>query len=215
MSYKTVFDLRSNIEQARSVALGSKRSKLIGTGVDELRGFSTRQVRWFINELCSFGPCKYLEIGTWAGSTLIPAIYKNECEGIGIDNWSQFTPKELGGFDARVELQKNLTKYQLNPTMLSGDCFWESIMKMPLVKDINVFMYDGLHDAEPTQKAIEIYGKLCAQPFILLVDDLELEPSVRIGLSKALMSFRCHDAWELTKAQGFHEGVWVGILESR
>src|SRR5271167_4709882 len=54
-------------------------------------GMSGRKYRYFINNLIEPFPApRYLEVGSWAGSTLCSAIYGNDVDAVAIDNWSQF-----------------------------------------------------------------------------------------------------------------------------
>jgi hypothetical protein len=213
LSYETAESLKQIVEESISRA-ESLKSK-IPAEVANLRGFSSQKIRHLLNNLCSFGECKYLELGVWSGSTLIPALYKNDCEALGIDNFSQFQEKEAG-FNGRDELNDRLNKYtheiQAN-CIWPEDCFDDSALSMGDSKKWNVFMYDGDHSAEATQKAIELYGKKCAQPFILVVDDFDLAPSIWQGLQKALNSFTIHHHREFKKETGWHMGLWVGVLE--
>ncbi len=56
-----------------------------------LQGMSGRKYRLFINNLiASIEDARYLEVGTWMGSTLCSAIHGNKVRALAIDNWSQF-----------------------------------------------------------------------------------------------------------------------------
>lgn len=194
------------------------RSK-IPQDVAVLRGMSSQKIRHFLNNLCGQGACTYLEIGTWAGSTFIPALYKNACKGISIDNWSQFTAAENGGFDPRSAFYENLDKYEsqflFKPTLIDGDCHMASTQA--LVREHakpNVFFYDGNHDSYSTRKSIIDYGYLCTQPFIMVVDDWQLTPSVEEGTRRALEYFEVYKSWQFKKEMGdYHEGLWVAVME--
>lgn len=210
MSYKTVEELKTIVTESilKSKSLVSK----IPHEVANLKGFSSPKIRHLLNNLCSYDPCNYLEIGIFTGSTFIPAIYKNECKAIGIDNYSQFQ-KEQMGYDAREILNQNLLKFgsDLGQYEIQNKNCFDYSFDLPKP---NVFMYDGAHDAQATQTGIEVYGKAAHQPFILIVDDIELDPSIWEGFKKALNSFTIHTYKELKKSEGFHEGLWVGVVEA-
>lgn len=210
MDYSTIENLKTIVEESIS---GAERfhSKL-PPEIFNLRGFSTPKIRHLLNNLCSYGNCRYLEIGVWAGSTLIPALWKNNARSQAIDNYSQFGPQEAG-FDAQKTALELIAKHKEEigrQGIWNGDC-----MNLPdeVIKPANVFLYDGDHSAEMTEKAIVKYGKRCGQPFILLVDDLELSPTIWLGLQKALNTFTVHKYIELKKSEGYHEGLWVGVVE--
>jgi hypothetical protein len=66
----------------------------IGSLPDFIRlidGMSGQKYRTFINNLVGSHPdARYLEIGSWAGSTATAALYGNSVKAVCIDNWSQF-----------------------------------------------------------------------------------------------------------------------------
>lgn len=196
-----------------SIQKAERLESKIPVEIANLKGFSTPKVRHFLNNLCSFPGCYYLEIGTWAGSTLIPALWDNSVSNVlAIDDFSQFTPNEVHGFDARKELYENIQKYAFH---IGRSGFWEgSMQKMPVAArpSANVFFYDGPHDAFSTEWAIANYGDHCTDPFILVVDDWELTPEVQEGTNKALVNFKVHQQWVLTKANGYHEGLGIFLL---
>ncbi|MCJ2134786.1 hypothetical protein MKK69_12070 [Methylobacterium sp. J-026] len=56
-----------------------------------MEGMSGKKYRIFINNLLSSLPdARYLEIGTWAGSTVCAAMYGNKAKVTCVDNWSLF-----------------------------------------------------------------------------------------------------------------------------
>lgn len=219
LDYSTFDNLVRIVEE--SIEASKLEQSKIPNEVAMLRGMSSPKIRHFLNRLCSYGPCKYLEIGVWAGSTLIPALWENKVAAKAIDNWSQFLPEECGGFNAREELNSRLERYKnnlgsydiYNQDCLSPDCqlsfgFWP-----------NVFFYDGNHDEPSTAKAIEKFGRFCARPFILVVDDWELVDTVKLGTFKGVAQLQSfgegmgsHNTWHLKKSDGYHEGVFVTII---
>ena len=67
------------------------------SGFYTIEGMSGKLYRFFINTLVrQLGDAAYLEVGSWAGSTLCSAIHDNKVRAVAIDNWSQFGgPKDL------------------------------------------------------------------------------------------------------------------------
>lgn len=207
MSYETKEDLIRWVQESID-----RPGSRIPEDVAMLRGMSSPKIRHFLNNVCSYGHCRYLEIGTYGGSTLIPAMYENDVDAIAIDNWSQFPASECGGYDARQDLNDRLMKYGgkfKTYEMMNTDCF-----DAVIPKGTNVFFYDGSHDGPSTFTAIVRYGIRCHQPFILIVDDLELCSSVWEGTQRALNEFTIHKSWELKKKDGYHEGVFVAVVEA-
>jgi hypothetical protein len=64
--------------------------------IRDIVGMSGQTYRSFINNLVESCPdARYLEIGSWQGSTAAAALYGNAAKCVCIDNWSQFGgPKE-------------------------------------------------------------------------------------------------------------------------
>src|SRR3954467_15320791 len=67
------------------------------SGIYAVNGFSGLKYRFFINRLIGgLSDARYLEVGSWMGSTLCAAIHGNRVRATAIDNWSQFGgPKEV------------------------------------------------------------------------------------------------------------------------
>lgn len=209
MSYETVADLIRVVHE--SIARpGSK----ITHEVEQLRGFSVPKIRHLLNNLCSFGPMNYLEIGSWSGSTFIPACYENKVNAVSIDNYSQFGPEQSEGFDAKAEFQMNCKKYFGHFQIWAQ---WEEdFMKVePLLGGKpNVFMYDGPHDEESTYQGIMRFSREAGKPFILVVDDIELVGGYAWpGAQRTMNNFTIHHSRELKKADGWHEGILVMVVE--
>lgn len=213
MNYQTVDDLKAIVKDSFEKA-EAFQSKIPGD-IAGLRGMSSPKIRHFLNNLCSHERCYYLEIGTYSGSTLIPALWLNRMGGsLAIDNFSQFAPAEtVDGFDAKKVLYESLVKYEPaigRSGFWEGDCFSFPDAAIPKA---NVFFYDGNHDEVSTEYSIRKFGIRAAQPFILVVDDWELTESVKAGTEKALDIFTVHERLEIKKADGYHEGLGVFVLE--
>ena len=86
------------IELAFEDALSSNTN--LSPNILEMEGLSGRKFRIFLNSLIRrISDPKYIEIGSWLGSSLCSACYQNNLEAICIDNWSQnflpdISPKE-------------------------------------------------------------------------------------------------------------------------
>lgn len=225
MDYSTVENLKAIIEE--SIAKAERGESKLTPEIYNLRGFSTPKIRHLLNNLCSYGNCRYLEIGVWAGSTLLPALWKNGARSQAIDNYSQFDEKETG-INAQTTALGLLTKYKDEigrQGIWGGDCL---TLPDEVIKPANVFFYDGAHDEESTFKAISKFGKRCANPFILVVDDWELTGSVSWGTFRALVKaptefdaeklpkdFPALNTWILEKKNGYHEGLFIAIVNPK
>ena len=140
---------------------------------------SSPKIRHLLNTLCSLPHTRYLEIGTFRGSTFIPALYNNQSTidyAVGIDNWSEF-----GG--PRHDFEKHLNQFlptsSYSYEIYCQDCFAVDpalFIKAP----INIYFYDGNHSAFSQEMAFVHYNDVLDDVFIALVDDWN-EESARQG----------------------------------
>jgi len=143
----------------------------------EMKGMSGRQTRKFINAICSFKGTRYLEIGSWTGSTACSALCNNSIEYTFVDNWSQFDgPKDI--------FIQNIEKYKKNSTgsIIEQDC-WD-IDPNTLLKS-NVYLYDGNHGHHAQRKALTHFLPALDDEFIFMVDDWNLDRA-RWGTNKGI-----------------------------
>lgn len=141
--------------------------------------------RHLLNNLCNMADCRYLEIGMFQGSTFFSAIYGNQINAVGIDNWSEFTHYK----DSKQLLFTNLEKYKGNNsvTIIDDDC-WKSANR-PEIDNINVYFYDGGHSEESQYKAIKDFFPKLADTSIILIDDYTMikgRTAVVKGTNRAL-----------------------------
>lgn len=158
----------------------SKIDKLTQDGYDILvyEGMTGTQTRHFYNNICSLPETRYLEIGTWNGSSSISAMYKNKVKGVFIDNWCLF--------DGDSKIFSNAMEKYVNKdssyTLLENDCWKVDTKKLG---KFNVYLYDGEHYEEDHFKALSYYIGNMDDEFIYLVDDYNW-CSVRDGTMRAI-----------------------------
>lgn len=140
-----------------------KGNSKIDNYIKEMEGMSGLKTRHFYNNLLSSKNSKYLEIGTWKGSTICSAMCGNSSKIVCADNWSEFNgPKE--------EFLKNIEKYSGSNDFnyIESDCFKIDIKK---IDKFNIFMYDGNHTYESHYKALTYFIDSMEDYFIFIVDD--------------------------------------------
>ncbi len=152
-------DLIEHTKCSIQSAFGNK-SKL-NNQVLQIEGKSGNKTRHLYNNICNIPGARYLEVGTWKGSSFISAMYSNNIEGICIDNWSEFDgPRDEFEENVRTFLPKS------NVKIINEDCW-----SVEGLSDINIFMYDGAHTYQDQKKAVTHFAKFCSRPFVLMVDD--------------------------------------------
>jgi hypothetical protein len=127
----------------KAVELASKHSSKITKDSDVLNidGMSSEKIRHVLNNLCSLNDCRYLEIGTWKGSTLLSALYNNmHAKATCIENFSDFNgPREEFLMNAKRNKEAgNVPVFDF----IEKDCF--SIDPGGIEKK-NVYFFDGGH----------------------------------------------------------------------
>lgn len=151
----------------------------IDPAVLAMDGMSGRKYRLLINNLIEAIPDpRYLEIGTWAGSTLCSAINQNRVHATAIDNWSEF-----GG--PKAQFISNLERFKTpgaDVTFIESD--FRKIDYASLGR-FNVYMFDGPHTTADQYDGISLPLPALEDEFVLIVDDWNHGPA-REGTLKAL-----------------------------
>lgn len=128
-----------------------------------MEGMTGKKTRHFYNNLLTMDGARYLEIGTWKGSSVCSAMYNNKATVLCIDNWSQF-----GG--PKDEFLKNLELYRgaNDAKYIESDC-WKVDVKS--IGKFNIYLYDGDHTFEDHYNALTYYIECLDDTFIFIVDD--------------------------------------------
>ncbi len=128
--------------------------------IDGMSGIKTRH---FYNNLLSMDDSRYLEIGTWKGSSVCSAMYRNKASVICIDNFSQFL------FE-KQEFYHNFFKFKKgnDAVFIEIDCF---SLNASLLPKRNIFMYDGEHSYSSHFNILKHYYYCLDDIFIYIVDD--------------------------------------------
>jgi hypothetical protein len=144
-----------------------------------LQGMSGRNYRKFINNLVgSIDECRYLEIGSWMGSTLCSALYKNDVTTFAIDNWSQFEGPQHRFF---LNLSKFVnTKSKVN--ILNSDF---RAVRYDSIGKHNIYLFDGPHEYQDQFDALAMVSPALDQEIVFIVDDWNW-PHVRDGTLDAI-----------------------------
>ena len=154
-------DLSSHIEHAFEQA--EQGVSNITHDIIAMEGMTGTKTRHFYNNLLNRSNVRYLEIGTWKGSSVCSAMYGNCAMITCIDNWSQFQgPKDI--------FLENFNKYkgENTTTYIESDCF---AVDVTTLSNYNIFLYDGDHSKESHYKALTHYYDCLDDIFIYIVDD--------------------------------------------
>ncbi len=188
--------------------------------IRDIVGMSGQTYRSFINNLIESCPdARYLEIGSWQGSTAAAALYGNAAKCVCIDNWSQFGgPKEaFFGNIAGVRSDKVDFKF------IEQDF---RKIEYGLIGRFNIYMFDGPHAEVDHYDGIILAQPALDKSHILIVDDWNWT-SVRNGTLRALVDAKCSiDSWIEVRTtfddshprvafqdSHWHNGYFIAVLE--
>jgi hypothetical protein len=196
----------------------------IGSLPDFIRlidGMSGQKYRTFINTLVGSHPdARYLEIGSWAGSTATAALYGNSVKVLCIDDWSQF-----GG--PRATFFANIERV-LSPTVdfkfVEKD--FRSIDYASL-GHFNIYLFDGPHEESDQYDGIMVVRPALDKLFVLIVDDWNWR-QVRLGTFRAIRDsgYSISSSIEIRTTQDdshppvygknsdWHNGYFIVVLKS-
>lgn len=135
----------------------------ITSDIINIDGMSGTKTRHFYNNLLNFEDARYLEIGTWKGSSVCSAMYENNAKVVCIDNWSEFNgPKQT--------FLENFNKYKGNNDALfiESDSFKVDVSLLP---KFNVYLYDSDHSDICHYNALIYFYNCLDDTFIFIVDD--------------------------------------------
>jgi hypothetical protein len=153
-----------------------------GKEILEYDGYTGTRTRHLYNNICNSDALKnikYLEIGTWNGSSSISAVYKNNITGLFIDNWSQFGGDSQKFIDSMSKFGKSSSNF-----LLESDCWKVNLQDLDMVP-FNIYLFDGDHSELNHFKSLEYYYPVLDDTFIFLVDDWNW-PNVRDGTMRAI-----------------------------
>lgn len=202
----------------RALALEGKLSER----VLQMEGMSGRNYRTFINNLIGTLPdARYLEIGSWAGSTACSAIDGNRVKAVCIDNWAEFGgPKELFHQNVQACLSD-----RVDFQFIESDF---RIVDYSTIGTFNIYLFDGPHEQQDQYDGVALVQAALDSTFIFIVDDWN-HPPVRTGTFAALEQVGLHVLYsveirttqndshpQIARQQSdWHNGYFISVIEKR
>jgi len=201
----------------------------------QIEGMSSLSVRHLLNNLASAPGTRYLEIGSWRGSTFVSALAKNAeavDDALAVDAWSHETSDEKwlfgkSGDDNLAAFERNVERF------VSADLSGRYLRRdFRVLKDVevssneslekalfNVYLFDGPHEAGDHEDALTLVRHHLARTFVYIVDDWNYPP-VQEGTYRAIAKLGLEVLW--AEALGgerpngvmgpWHNGMWIGVL---
>jgi hypothetical protein len=209
---------------AKSVYDSNRGISKIDNDILSINGMSTPKVRHLMNNICSFDECKFLEVGTYMGSTLCSAAFNNNGSFIGVDNFSEFhsvvNPSHVNSQDnTRANLKKNIDSLnQKNISFYEKDFF---NIDLNIKEKINVFFYDGVHTIEHQYSNLKIAKTFLDEYVVYIVDDFFCKVSkpkqasiTAINDFKFEVLFYCELPENKNNELLYHGGLGVFVLKN-
>ena len=175
-----------------------------------VRGMSSENFRFLINELVKRHAKTYLEVGTWHGCSLLSAaMFNPDVRCIGIDN---FKHHNKTGENAEI-LSKNIKRMDVdNVLFINGDDAKDLVpyLERNGIK-IDVYFYDGFHSYESQYNGLTRVLPYMADNCFIAVDDCDYK-QVKKANNQFLEENKDFEVvFEISgnsKFSNFHESNW-------
>lgn len=142
-------------------------------------GMSGQKYRELINVLIGkLHNARYLEVGSWAGSTATAALWGNALTAVCIDNWSQFGGPREAFLENTARVMTSAHTFRLIESDFRDVDYSD-------LGSFNVYLFDGPHHEQDQYDGITIAAPALDDEFILIVDDWNWRAS-RIGTFRAV-----------------------------
>jgi len=214
--YKTVETYKTLIETAFQNA--ENNISKITNDIINMEGMSGIKTRHFYNNLLNTEDARYLEIGTWKGSSVCSAMCGNKAKVTCIDNWSEF-----GGPKSEFLVNFEKFKGENDAVFIESDCYKVDVS---LLSKFNIYLYDGNHTNESHYKALLHFYECLDDVFIFIVDDWNWK-GVRDGTAESIKKLNLKVLYEkevrLTRddshtpqplaSRTWWNGIYIAILQ--
>lgn len=156
-----------------------------------MSGMSGKKYRYLINNLISFiRDARYLEVGSWKGSTACAAMHGNTCKVTCIDDWSHHGTNNQDFFNNTKDSLSNNIEF----TVIEKD-FRQ--VEYGNIGKYNVYFFDGPHEEIDQYDGVVLAQNALDFEYILIVDDYNFD-RVRKGTQSAIKDLNLKVLAELT-----------------
>lgn len=190
-------------------------------GIYSIDGMSGTKYRYFINNLVrGLDNARYLEVGSWAGSTLCSAIHGNKVLAVAIDNWSEF-----GG--PRDAFMANVQRYKTpDANVFFYEADFRKVDYAGMSTRFNVYLFDGPHSEQDQYDGLAMALPCMDKQFVFIVDDWNWD-RVRAGTFSAISKCNLNILYSAEirttlnnghpvvsgKQSDWHNGYFISVLE--
>lgn len=179
--------LKSFLEGYPRVVFGDEQDSIFVALRFFTHGMCSARMAKLLNFACQFlaeDEC-YLEIGTYAGFTLLSAGYESSHNFVGVDNFS--ANWSIRG-DVKCQLEKNIQAYPGNYHIVDSDFRRVNLTQMQ--QKVGVFLVDGDHTYEDVMDSIAVFKDRLSDNALIVFDDINVP-----GVRKAIDEIKKDDAF--------------------
>ena len=168
----------------------------------QMDGMIGTKTRHLYNNLLNTPDARYLDIGTWKGTSVCSAMYKNNATVVCIDHWGKFGPK----FEFSVNF--DISKGKNCATFIEKDCYQVDV---DTLAKFNIY-------ANHTKQTdlLSHYYKCLDDIFIIIVNDWNCN-QVREGTILSIKNLKLKVLYEreiITEPNPeWRNGIYVAILQ--
>jgi hypothetical protein len=156
-----------------------------------MSGMSGKKYRYLINNLISFiRDARYLEVGSWKGSTACAAMHGNTCKVTCIDDWSHHGTNNQDFFNNTKDSLSDNIEF----TVIEKD-FRQ--VEYGNIGKYNVYFFDGPHEEIDQYDGVVLAQNALDFEYILIVDDYNFD-RVRKGTQSAIKDLNLKVLAEIT-----------------
>lgn len=222
-----IYRVKSKIDHTDLVKHTS--TSIIKSGIPSVNikvpGLTSSRVQTVLNNIASAAET-YMEVGTAQGATFCAAIKNNNLHAIAIDNWQdniqpllpdrEKLPKTNSqeGFIKNLETFKGENKIDV----INKDIF--SVNLSEYQDKVQVWFYDGPHDAYSTARAVEYYSSSFAKEAVLIFDDANWDGVVE-GARKGINEIGAEVGYEklllcdVEDANSWWNGLYIVVINKK
>lgn len=201
------------LAQALDAALNSDHN--LSKDVLEMEGMSGTRFRMLINRLIALtSDARYLEIGSWKGSTACSAGYKNKVKIVCIDNWYQ-------GNKVKEAFIKSIAQFLSDEQNVSFDHSDFRSVDYSSIGKFNVYFFDGPHEQQDQYDGVKLVQPALDDIYTLIVDDYNAE-KVQTGTAQALVDLNHTVVASITvrtdnnpylQKTDWHNGYYIAVIK--
>jgi hypothetical protein len=187
----------------------------------DVKGMTSAKVRWILNTIAGALPPDeaYLEVGCWAGSTLISALMDNEAvKAYACDDWKGLPEqRRLTDWQSPAPLfYENLARYKgriPDVSVFNGD-FREMFASKWIGSKVGAYFYDADHGDQATMEGILLAKEVLAPSVIIVIDDWDYGKARR-GAKNGVAALNPSKVRlvELSAEDGCYNGLGIYHLE--